>query len=280
MADCFYYKGENRINDIQDLIFEFFKDTNQLRNAAIFSSEDIQQSTLKKLRNTPGINEYQNSEIPIVTEFITEQNPGRYNLLGIETKSGRLVPEYIKENRIYSFIKENIGLVDDLSDKIDVSNIKFDQENLDNLRKNSDLDSLSNNKLIFLLNKIEDLIVFEEKTKNFGNLLHQIISLKVQNKPYSNILNNFLTNPENADIVGNFPIEEWVSKINSITKNVIDKVQESGLPISEIFLTSDVVKGKVDLIAVDLSGDAHIFEIKISKNKYKDWDSAKLLGLD
>jgi len=40
------------------------------------------------------------------------------------------------------------------------------------------------------------------------------------------------------------------------------------------------LRGKIDLIAVDRHGDAHIFEIKISKTKYSEWDSVKLLTLD
>ena len=62
-----------------------------------------------------------------------------------------------------------------------------------------------------------------------------------------------------------------------------------GDPISEIFLNvNDInldkfaLRGKIDLIAIDIKGNAHIFEIKVSKNSYErgKWDSAKLLNLD
>lgn len=53
-----------------------------------------------------------------------------------------------------------------------------------------------------------------------------------------------------------------------------------GLPITEMYLSSDIMVGKVDIIAVDSSGTPHIFDLKISKHSYIDWDSAKLGAVD
>ena len=39
---------------------------------------------------------------------------------------------------------------------------------------------------------------------------------------------------------------------------------------SPVDIFSKGVRGKLDLIAVDKQGDAHIFEIKISKTKYSE----------
>ena len=44
--------------------------------------------------------------------------------------------------------------------------------------------------------------------------------------------------------------------------------------------STDLIKGRLDLIAVDKQGTAHIFEIKISNTEYEHWDSAKALTLD
>ena len=281
MSICFYYKNNVKINSIQELITEFFKDNNQLKNASIFSSEEIQDSTYKKLLAIPGINTFEKSTVPLVTEYIVQQNPGRYAELGIDTKDGRLVPEYIKENRIYSFIKENLKLVDNLSDNIDVTNIKYDSNNLEALRKNDDLSSLSNNKLIILLEKIENIMLFEEKVKDFGILIHKIISFKSQNKPYDATLNSYLNDPKNSEVLGNFNKDSWFTKIEEIAENVLRKVSDDNRKvISEISIVTDTLKGKIDLIAIDSSGSAHIYEIKISKTKYKDWDSAKKITLD
>jgi hypothetical protein len=48
-----------------------------------------------------------------------------------------------------------------------------------------------------------------------------------------------------------------------------------GTPITELLLASSPsdkaqIKGRLDLIAIDKSGVAHIFEIKISKYPYKE----------
>lgn len=280
MAICFYYKNDVKINSIQELITEFFKDNNQLRNAAIFSSQDIQESTHKKLLAIPGINAYDASSVPVVTEYIVQQNPGRYNQLGIVTKDGRLVPEYIEENRIYSYVKENASTVENLPDGVDVTGVPYTPEKLRALKKNTDLGSLSDNKLILLLSKIEELITFEEKVKDFGILIHSIVSLKHKGDPYSGIIDKYLTNPKNAEVIGSFSPDEWARKIDQIADSILTKVQDIGLPISEIAITTDVLKGKIDLLAIDLSGAVHIFELKVSKTKYSDWDSAKKITLD
>ncbi len=54
-----------------------------------------------------------------------------------------------------------------------------------------------------------------------------------------------------------------------MTDRVLKGVKAIGLPLTEVVLTTDLIKGKLDLIAVDDEGVAHIFEIKISNTKYE-----------
>lgn len=306
MADCFYYKKGKRFDNTGDLIHAFYKDNNILKNAAIFSSEEIQESTIKKLRAIPGINKYNSensdksysegdglkrthenvegketkNEISDVLDFIVTPHVDLFNELNIVTESNRLVPEYIKENRIYNYVLDSQEELERVSEKVDVSNLAYDKENLANLRKHSDLDTISDNKLIYSLSKIEAKMEFEEKTKSFGTLLHNVVSIKIRGSNPSGIINTFLSDPNHAEIFGDYPKEDWEKRIDDITNEIISVVKKTGIPLTEMFLTSHIVKGKLDLVVVDQSGDAHIFEIKVSNTKYKDWDSAKILQLD
>ena len=294
MANCFYYKDGKRFDNMSDLIHEFYKDNSYLRNSAIFSSEEIQQSTINKLKTIPGINKYEagdkgksyeegdaldNVGVEDVTKFIVTPHETLFRELKIETPSYRLNPEYIKENRIYHYILDKMSTVV-IADDNTVSTLQYDLENLKELRKHADLDSVSDSKLIYLLSEIEKKMEIEDKTKRLGILLHNIVSLKITNKAYSNILNSFLTDPENAEIVGEASTEEWEEKIEEIADKIIEIVSKKGIPLSEMFFTSHIIKGKIDLVAVDEKGDVHIFELKMSSHRYEDWDSAKYGNLD
>lgn len=281
MPECFYYKGNDKINNITDIIDAFYRDTKQLKNAAIFSADDIQQSTVKIIRQLPGISSYEPSPAMPVTKFITESNSGFFAKIGVDVGvSGKLVPEYIEENRIYHYILDNLSELDKLPDDVNISGLTFTPEKFKQLRDRNDLNSISDNKLIYLLNKIEKTIEFEKKTTEFGTFLHSVISLKVKGEPSDKLIREFVKDPANKEIIGEFGEKEWFNKINDMTDRVLKGVKAIGLPLTEVVLTTDLIKGKLDLIAVDDEGVAHIFEIKISNTKYENWDSAKLLGLD
>lgn len=208
MAECFYYKNGKKINDIQDVIAEFFKDNYLLRNSAIFSAEEIQGSTIKALKKIPGAITYEKSNQWEVTKFITNPNENFFSLIGIDTKTDRLAPQYIEKNRIAEYVKTNLKKVENLSDNVNVSNVTFTQSKLDELRAQKEFGSISDNKLIILLGEIEDIISFEEKIKDFGISIHKIISLKMQGKDsYKNEINTFLKKPENVEYFGNSPTD-------------------------------------------------------------------------
>ena len=204
MAECFYYKDGKKINNVQDIIHEFFKDNFQLKNSAIFSAEEIQESTVKKLKNILGANAYNQSNQSTVTEFITSPNPALFSKLGINTKTDRLSPEYIEENRIYQYIIDNI----DKAPSTNAGLMNYTPEKLEALLQRTDLQNIPESKLIYLLSEIEDIIAFENRTKNLGILLHEIISLKVQEKNYQYKIRDFLADPKNKEIIGEFEADE------------------------------------------------------------------------
>ena len=274
---CFYYKDGKRFNGMQDIIHEFFKDNYSLRNAAIFSAEDIQESTKKDLLKTPGATTYEDSKRESVVDLISKDHSGLFNKIGLVTKNGLLSPEYIEENRIYQYVLDNLPKVALLPDNADTSGLVYSKDKLATLKSNPEMATITDAKLITLLSEIEDMIHFEEKTTDFGTLIHAVVSLRIEKKSIASKINEFINDPKNAEIIGNAPAKDWVTKITEIADEIVSSVEKTGLPISEIFLFSNNspvdkmglgVKGKLDLIAIDKGGTAHIYEIKISKTEY------------
>ena len=70
--------------------------------------------------------------VPSVTEFISTVNP-EFERLGIKTSSGRLNPEYIKDNRIAQFVLDNKAKVEGLT-ALDPASLNITQEYYDTLR--------------------------------------------------------------------------------------------------------------------------------------------------
>lgn len=212
MKKCFYYKNGEKINDMRDLIHDFFKDTMQLKNTAIFSAEDIQKSIRDRILKLPGATTFKDSDYKSITTFISEQNEGLFNKLGIKTKAGRLNPEYIKENRIYQFIYDNLKKVAQLPEGADVSKLSYSEEMFKAMKARPELSSISNVKIITLLSEIEDIMNFEELTKDFGNFLHKIVALKtrefIDDAAISRQIKGFLNDPSNAAIVGDASKED------------------------------------------------------------------------
>lgn len=291
--DCGYFKNDEFVS-IENIIEKFFKENNSLKNSAIYSSEEIQASTVKMIKKIEGTNAFGNDDDtneqgfnPIV-KFIVSDNSALFAKKGLPIPpNGIVVPEYREEERCYQYVAKNLSKVEDLSDTVDISNLPIPKNLefvLQKLEKNNII--LSKNKVIILLNEIEDVIAVEEKTKNLGTLLHNLISLKIRQEDtkYNTALKAFISDPENKELLGEEKEAEWTSVINTTVNNLIKTVERNGELITEIFIPSLVndvkVRGKLDLIAVDTSGNAHIFDIKISKHPYNKWDSAKLRTLD
>jgi len=213
MADCFYYKNGEIIGDTSKIVEMFFKSTKQLKNASIFSSEDIQKSTYDIIMGISDINtfksgvrkilingETQEVEVPSVTDFIVQPNT-LFEKLGIKTNSGRLNPEYIKENRIAAYILENYKKVEDLT-SFNKDSVVYSKELFQLYRSDDRFIKFNDNQIISLLSEIEDIIEFENKVMHFGELLHKLLFLKVRNQSYNSELNSFIKDPNNKDIIG------------------------------------------------------------------------------
>lgn len=213
MADCFYYKNGEIIGDTSKIVEMFFKDTKQLKNASIFSSEDIQKSTYDTIMRISDINafksgvrkiivngETQEVEVPSVTDLIVQPNT-LFEKLGIKTNSGRLNPEYIKENRIAAYILENYKKVEDLT-SLNKDGVVYSRELFQLYRNDDRFIKFNDNQIISLLSEIEEIIEFENKVMHFGELLHKLLFLKFRNQSYNSELNSFLKDPNNKDIIG------------------------------------------------------------------------------
>lgn len=288
---CYYYKNDVKIGTTEEVIQQFYENTKELKNASIYSSDQIQRSTYDKIMGISDINTFNAKEktvivngektrvpVPSVTEFISTVNP-EFERLGIKTSSGRLNPEYIKDNRIAQFVLDNKAKVEGLT-ALDPASLNITQEYYDTLRADKRMDGFSDVQLKSLLNDIEDTMNFEEKVMTFGTFLHNILFNRVKGNNYTGLINSFISDPENAEIIGDGDKSAWENKIHYIVDKLHEAIMRIGLPITEMYLSSDIMVGKVDIIAVDSGGTPHIFDLKISKHSYINWDSAKLGAVD
>lgn len=218
MADCFYLKNGQKFGSMSDVIEAFFKDNKQLKNASIFSSDEIQESTYKAIIKISDINTFEKAkkeiivdglkqeiEIPIVTDFIVKENT-LFEKLGIKTKSGRLNPEYIEDNRIDAYLLNNFNKVESMNSLPD--DITYSKDRFERLRNDPRFEKYSDVQIIALQSEIENTIEFENKVMGFGSLIHKLISEKINKNSYNSTLMAFLTDPKNAEIVGDFSKEE------------------------------------------------------------------------
>ena len=287
--DCTYTYNNEDVNNILELSKIYFKKVRQLSSdSAIYSSNEIRKSTVDILTNQQKFRtQYEaNEEFVAVSDFIVSTSIAPI-LKSIGLNAERLNPEYIEENRIKEFVR----------DKMKSRNTSFDpttipavsKNNLENLRKHKEFDILNDNELSFYLSQIESIIEFENKTKDFGSSMHKLISLSIlepkgmNSEKYNSFLINMINN--NEEIFGKDLQKEWEFKINNIVQKINTMVLNTGHPITELLLMSDEndkarIKGRLDLVAVDDKGTAHIFDIKISKTPYSEWDSVKTITLD
>lgn len=283
---CYYYdlKKGVAITSLEELIDRFYTENFELKNSAIYSAEDIRNSTVKRILKIKESNKYSKSNKEAVTTLITKSDPDLFRKIPGQQDRERLSPEYIRENRIYKWVKDKVLLeTREFSDSME--NLVYNEDDLNIL--SSKLPNVPINKLKYYLSEITDIINIEEKTTKFGIFLHNLISLKIKNsRKYENVLNSFINNKNNIDILGEGNSIKWKDNINNIVNTIVSTITSDGsTPISEIFIESGnnsmaQIKGKIDLVTVDNNGNANIFEIKISKSKYENWDSAKLRTLD
>jgi len=288
---CIYIKQDGtEYNSIKDLVDDFYKSNHQLRNSAIYSSDEIKESTINLIeRASVSKSTFDSSKKIRINEFITKVNPTLFKRIAGEENRTRLVPEYIVDNRIIDYISKKISTENlDLS-KVDVNSLKYTQEMFDKIKKDDRIANLNEDAVKYYLSDIQSTINTEEKSTKLGTTLVDVILVKLNdklsNELYDTKIDKFLTNPDNKEIVGEeYNHQDWKNKFDEISKSVSTTVNKLGKTISNIHLQSDEkalgnIKDNLRLITVDDKGNANIIEIKISKNDYDNWDSAKKQSL-
>ena len=313
---CFYtYNGENFRSEL-DLVNEYIKNNFQLQEGSIYSAEEVQQSTINKIKKIQDQKKYE-EDINKTNDFV--KNPDykrkytpiidiiRQEQTGIlgqieETKNQtRLALEYDENNRVHNYILKNLEKIEtvpqDFVQKIKelnkgrITNNLYSSWRYEKLKGEDDIRALSEGiddseiKVKYLLHSIEKEIDLEKSTGKLSKSLYEFIKLSLEGKSFEEEFNSFFHSSDNQDIIGNvYSRDEWYSKILKITNAIKSKVEDIGEPITNLTLVGDgpfaSFSGTINLLAVDSGGNAHIFNIKASKNSFEDWDPAKLLDTD
>lgn len=313
---CFYtYNGENFRSEL-DLVNEYIKNNFQLQEGSIYSAEEVQQSTIDKIKkitdnkkydedinksndlaNNP---DYKRKYTPIL-DIIRQEQSGILGQIEETKNQTRLAPEYDEDNRIHNYIIKNLEKIEnvpqDFIQKLEsvnkgrVKNDLYSSWRYEKIKGEDDIRALSEGvenveiKVKYLLHSVESEIELEKLTGKLSRSLYEFIRLAFDGKSFEDEFDNFYHSSENKDIIGESRTkEEWYSKILQIVNEIKSKIENIGEPITDLTLVGDgpynSFSGKINLLAVDVSGNAHIFAIKASKNSFGDWDSAKLLDSD
>lgn len=289
---CFYYKREKgkwvQYASQADMYEDFLKETSQLDSNSIFSSDEVIESTKNAIykANTPL--EYRNADIETVREFVTKPHGELFGSINALKGQSRLAPEFIRENLVLEFVKRHIGdskykHVGEYSKEY-LELVKADPMFNEGLYQNMS-DAEKDKLIIPLLTEIEDQIKIEEATKDFGiemsNWLQSL--LKDDIDKFEKDFKKFYDN--NPDIFGDSVEPEiWRDKIRSILQSISDKLE--GEPITNIHLvslpskTGIKIKSKIGILTVNTSGVASIYDFRISKRAFEDWDDSKTLTYD
>ena len=262
-------KKEETFN-LMKLTEYYYKSTSQLANKNIYSSDEIVNSILnpikEQLKKADEI--YKDDSKTAVRDFITsDKNDNIFATVGIAHR-GRLAPEYVKEkyilNSVINSLKDNHGIV--VPDEYDIKEV---------LSKYSEAQMYYDN--------ISEEIQIQEKTNKIGVVIHDILNkLILSNGDFNESLKKDLLKViiESEDVLEGNP-EEWKNKFIDILSKIYSDVSSGNKSIlSEVYLRSEEfapaqVKGKLDILAIDDNGQIYIYDLKLSRDAYSDWDSAK-----
>ena len=271
MSECEYkIKNKGTIFNLIDLTKHYYKSTSKLTNQKIFSSDEIVESVIKPIRlQLEKTDEIKRDDSKMaVGDFITaDTNDDIFESVGVAHK-GRLAPEYIKENYILNFVinslKDNHGII--VPDGYTIAEI------LSNFSEAQ----------VYYDNVIEEIDI-KEKTNKIGTTVHNILHQLILNNGDFNVSlkRELLESLEESKDVLEGDIVEWQNKfINILTTIYRDIVSGGKTVLSEVSLRSEEfaaaqVKGTLDVIAVDDAGQIYIYDLKLSRDQYGEWNSAK-----
>ena len=72
---CYYYKNDVKIGTTEEVIQQFYENTKELKNASIYSSDQIQRSTYDKIMGISDINTFNAKEKNSNSERGKNQSP-------------------------------------------------------------------------------------------------------------------------------------------------------------------------------------------------------------
>jgi hypothetical protein len=285
-----YTSGDHIIvkDSILELSQHYYRAGIKLANQKIFSTEEIVESVRKPLLELASRRDTirNNPATTPVTGFISQINTDIFKSRGIN--KDRLVPGYNEENRILHYI------LDEMPTKFKTSVVKLEElENIVN-KDSSLIDTYTQR-----LKEIKDVIESEKLTNQLGIDIHNGIDLLLRTQTgtkgedISNIVDRIVE--KNAAILDN--PEEWKTRLKGVVGKIFSEIstviKDGGTLLSELDLDTmeDLegthakdaaikLKGRIDIVAIDREGNIHIYDLKISKNSYDNWDQVKSYSTD
>lgn len=278
--------GKKVSMNLMQLTEHYYKTTDKLKKSAIYSSDEKIEATKEILhkfiteeaKETLKLDETKT----IIRDYITKELPLEVREALKISEQTRLNPEYIEENRIKEYIKNHINLGED------TLNLK-DHPLLSTYMENPELTHLDRDKVNYYLHEIVDIITLEEKVKGLGISLHKALQYLINYE--GDLKHSVVALSINAIYEDNKDILDgdkniWINKFKIILNDLHTNLTNYGYVMSEIPIgtLSDgsiaQVKGTLDVVAINDNGDPQIFDFKLSKKPFSDWDSVKLQQTD
>lgn len=282
MEGCLYtYNGKDYLS-LEQIVEAYYKDGALLTNKNIYSSEEIAASTVKRIIKNVNTNvrlKEHNDKKPLTT-FISQENSAIAKQLGRENT--RFAPEYDKNSRILSFIKNKL-IEENLASSNDLD---FDRKSL----KDLEIEFAETSKFKeIILKTLESEEKTQELMAGFKNAIFSALEDMDNITSMDSFLNRKLKIVINKAIESNLLEEsnssDMLNRLVVQASKIINTVSNYGEPIVDILITTEPgamaqIVGHIDIITVDGNGDSHIFSIRSSKENYGNWDSAKRLDTD
>lgn len=268
--DCRYElitNGETiGLDSILDLSKYYYINGGTLTSQRIFSTVSEVINTINTI--TARINEIKESKKSKVTEFVSQKSD-LFRKLG--WNQDRLSPEYIEAERVFNFVLKGLPV-----------RLAFQVNSLKELEGKLSEEQ----KQIFdqRLKEIKDIIESEKLGKELGISLHKAVDSVIRGENLDDEVNKIIKQHE--EILDN-PIA-WKEKLTKTLSKIHEEIKviigNGGTIFSELNIDSTEglvdLKGSADIVVVDSEGNLHIYDLKISKHDYENWDSAKVLATD
>jgi hypothetical protein len=288
-GDCIYtinINGKKVSMNLMELTEHFYKTTDKLKRSDIYSSDEKVEAT-RKILGKFITKEYRESlkkdvlKIDVL-DFVTKELPQEILETLEFTGQTRLNPEYIEENRIKEWIK-----LKTLSGE-DVPNV-IDHERLAHFMALPELSNLPREKVNFHLTDILDTIALEEKTKKLGSDLHKALKNLISyegdftHSVVASSIKSIYSN--NQEILSGNEVA-WINKFETVLYNIYQNFDKFNYVMSEVPVgtmndsSMAQLKGTLDVLAIDDNGSPQIYDFKISKKPFRDWDLVKLQQTD